>query len=97
MLFMAVFLCLWLSLQGLTVPFRSMVHRCGSSRAMETKDGENIHEMNKMLKLEIKEIVTSFLVQIIEKDMDIMKVVNPLTLGRRFYYSHSPGGYSLLT
>ena len=82
---MVVLLCLLLLLQGLTVPLRSVLQRRGSFRAVATNDEENIHEMKNMLKLEIKEIVTSFLAQIVEKDTDIMKAVNPLTLGCRYY------------
>jgi hypothetical protein len=48
-------------------------------------DGSSREDMNSMLRTEIKEIVTSFLAQIIEKNADIMSVVNPLTLGENAY------------
>jgi len=80
MLFLVVLMVLLLSLDGFHMPHRSLTARLDAFHAASTVD-DSRNEMKNMLKTEIKEIVTQFLVQIIEKNVDIMSVVNPLTLG----------------
>lgn len=87
MLFLVVLLLLLHSLNGYQrlSGYRTVIHATHKLNMVAEIDGSSREDMNSMLRTEIKEIVTSFLAQIIEKNADIMSVVNPLTLGENAY------------
>ena len=87
MLFLVVLLLLLHSLNGYQrlSGYRKVMHAPHKLNMVAEVDGSSREDMNSILKTEIKEIVTSFLAQIIEKNADIMSVVNPLTLGDNAY------------